>query len=377
MLVQAAHYKKRIGATIATSLFLACSSCGQDVSETDASKQVVNIYSWSDYIAPETIPKFEAETGIKVNYDTYDSTYLVDTKLLSGRTGYDVVMHAGQNSTRLIPLGIFTPLDKSRLQHWDDQDPDVVKLLEAYEGTTDHSAIYTWGSTGIAYNLDMVLTRAPEANLESGDLLFKPEIVSKLADCGVTMLDEADDVFPMALTYMGRDPNSTDAEDVQAVEDLIARVRPFIRYFSSTKMINDLPNQEVCVAMSWSGDYAQAAARAVEVGRNIDLRYSVPIEGSRLWFDGMYIPSDANNKNNAYKFIDFMMRPENIAAVSNFVYYANGVVTSKPFLLPEVLNNPGIYPDESVRDRLFIATVLPLKQERVRNRAFARIKSGI
>ena len=365
-------------ALLATVTLACVAGCGGESAATNiTATKVVNVYSWTDYIAPDVLTRFEAETGIKVNYDTYDSSYLVDTKLLAGRTGYDVLAHAGQNATRLIPLGVFAPIDPKRLPHWDEQDPDVIALASAYQGVTEHSVLYTWGSTGFAYNVDMVLARVPNAPLKSGALLFDPEIVSRLADCGVSYLDEPEDVIPLALAYLGRDPNSTSQLDVQAVEDLIGEVRPFIRYFSSTKMINDLPNEEVCVAMSYSGDYAQAAARATEVGRSLQLAYSVPLEGSRLWFDSLYIPSDAPNEKHAYQFIDFIMRPENIAEISNYIFYANGIATSKPMVRDELLNDPGIYPDAEVFERLFIALPVPPKASRLRNRAWARIKSGL
>lgn len=368
-------YKRALLAGVAVACIVGCSA--EATTSGSAAAKVVNVYSWSDYIAPDVLTRFEAETGIEVNYDTYDSSYLVDTKLLAGRTGYDVLAHASQNATRLIPLGVFERLDSTRLTHWDEQDPEVIALASAYDGVMEHSVLYTWGSTGFAYNIEMVQARIPNAPLKSGALLFDPEIVRRLADCGVTYLDEPEDVIPLALAYLGRNPNSTSQVDIQAVEDLIGAVRPFIRYFSSTKMINDLPNEEVCVAMSYSGDYAQAAARAAEVGRTIQLGYSVPLEGSRLWFDSLYIPSDAPNKDHAYAFIDFIMRPENIAEISNFIFYANGIVTSKPLVRAELLNDPGIYPDAEVFERLFIATPIPPKASRLRNRAWARIKSGL
>ena len=352
-------------------------ACSSDTAATDEAG-VVNVYTWSDYIAPDTIERFEAETGLEVNYDTYDSSYIVDTKLLAGGTGYDVVFHAGQNAAKLIPLELFEELDRTRLPLWDDQDPNVLAMIESYPGTAAHSVIYTWGSTGFAYNLDMIRERLPaDTDLESADLIFNPAVVSRLADCGVTLLDEADDVFPLALAYLGLDPNTTDAAAIDRAEELLRSVRPYVRYFSSTKMINDLPNQEVCVAMSWSGDYAQAAARASEVGRNVELRYSVPREGSRLWFDGMYIPADAPHSDNAYRFIAFIMRPDVIADITNYIYYANGMRSSLPLVDPAIVNDPGIYPDDSVRDRLFIFETRSMKEQRQLNRAWARIKSGL
>ncbi len=355
---------------------LAACSGGQAERE-DAGAAVVNVYNWSDYVAPTTLSRFERETGIRVNYDTYDSSEIVDAKLLAGRTGYDVIVHSGQFSARLIPVGVYQPLDKSRLPNWKNLDPAILRQVEAYPGANDYSAVYMWGTTGFSYNVDMVRERLPDAPLDSARMIFDPEIVSQLADCGVTLLDSPSDVFPMVQMYLGLGYDSMAPEDILAAEEQLMKVRPYIRYFSSTKMINDLPNREVCVAMSWSGDYAQAAARAEEAGVPVDLAYTVPVEGSALWFDGLYIPTDAPHPDNAYRFINFILRPDVVAEISNYVYYANGNLASKPLLDPAVANDPGIYPDEAVTRRSHLVPVVPPKLERTRTRAWARVKSGI
>ena len=357
-------------------LMLAACSGGQAERE-DAGAAVVNVYNWSDYVAPDTLSRFERETGIRVNYDTYDSSEIVDAKLLAGRTGYDVIVHSGQFSARLIPVGVYQPLDRSRLPNWKNLDPAILRQVAAYQGANEYSAVYMWGTTGFSYNVDMVRERLPDAPLESARMIFDPEIVSRLADCGVTLLDSPSDVFPMVQMYLGLAYDSMAPEDIRAVEEQLMKVRPYIRYFSSTKMINDLPNREVCVAMSWSGDYAQAAARAEEAGVEVDLAYTVPMEGSALWFDGLYIPVDAPHPDNAYRFINFILRPDVIAEISNYIYYANGNLASKPLLDPAVANDPGIYPDGAVTRRSRLAPVVPPKLERLRTRAWARVKSGI
>ena len=358
------------------SLLLA--ACTPDpASHERSNEKVVNVYSWADYIAPTTIDRFEAEYGIKVNYDFYDSSEMVDAKLLAGSSGYDVVMHSGQFAARLIPLGIFTQLDKTRFDNLDSLDPAILEQISTYDRVNDFGMPYMWGSTGFSYNVDMLQERIPDIPFDSGEILFNPEVVSKLADCGVTFLDSATDVLPMALAHLGLDPNSIDERSISQAEKLISDVRPYVRYFSSTKMLMDLPNKEVCVAMSWSGDYASAAARAKEAGIDINLQYSVPGEGGALWFDSMFIPIDAPHLDNAYLFINFVMRPDIIAEITNHINYANAVLTSAPYLRPEVLKDPAIYPDEAMMEILYPVIPVEPKLERIRNRAWARIKSGI
>jgi putrescine transport system substrate-binding protein len=301
----------------------------------------------------------------------------VETKLLTGGTGYDVVVHSGQYSARLIPLGIFRPLDRSRLPSWQHLDPAVLKILEHYDPGNVYSAPYMWGSTGFAYNVDLVKERIPDAPLDSGAMIFDPAVLSKLADCGVSFLDSPTDVIPMALVYLGHDANSTDPEELRAAEALLTAVRPYVKYFSSARILNDLPNREVCIAMSWSGEYALARERAAEAGVDIHLAYSVPREGSVFWFDGIFIPADAPHPENAHRFIDFLLRPKVIAAITNETRYANAVIASQPFLEPEILADPAIYPTPAVVRLLQLPKSFAPKTERLRTRAFARVKAGL
>lgn len=358
----------------AVLLLFACSSASDDPS---GKANVVNVYNWADYVAPDTLQKFEDEYGIKINYDIYDSSEVVDVKLLAGSSGYDVVIHSNQFSSRLAPIGVFEKLDKSRFENIDNLDPEVLASIGVYEEVEDYQVPYHWGTTGYAWNVQMVRERLPDHPMDSGDVLFDPDVVSRLADCGVSLLDGPTDLLPMVLAYLGRDPNAVDDESLAAAEAQLKLVRPYIRYFSNQKMISDLPNKEVCVAMSWSGDFAQAATRAAEAGLEIDLRYTVPREGSGLWVDGIYIPSDAPHKNNAYKFIDFLMRPDIAADIANTVFYANANAASWPLIAPEILNDTAIFPDEEVWKRLYPILSPDPKRERPRTRAFARIKSGI
>lgn len=366
--------------TITTTALGICAAlvliaCGNDSpGEDDAN--VVSVYNWADYIAPGILEQFEAETGIKVNYDVYDSSEVVDVKLLAGNSGYDVVVHSNQFSSRLAPIGVFEKLDFSRLPNIRNLDPNVMERIR-YDAVADYNVPYHWGSTGYAWNVEMVRQRLPDHPMDSSDVLFDPEVISKLADCGVSLLDGPTDVFPMVLAYLGRDPNAVDDESLAAAKEQIQRVRPYLRYFSNTKMMTDLPNREICVAMSWSGDYAQAQARAEEAGVDIELRYTIPKEGSGLWVDGLYIPSDAPHKDNAYRFLDFMLRADIAAANVNNSHYANANGASWKLLEPEILNNPAIFPTDEVWDVLYPIKTADPKRERPRTRAYASAKSGI
>ncbi|HLT90892.1 MAG TPA: polyamine ABC transporter substrate-binding protein [Woeseiaceae bacterium] len=370
----------RAPVAVLLALSMLCSaSCsrGDTTEQRPAGRNVLNVYNWSDYVAPDTISNFEREYGIRVNYDVYDSSEIVDAKLLAGRSGYDVVFHSYQFASRLTPLGIFRKLDTSRLDNLRYLNDELLEKISLYEAVEGYAVPYLWGSTGFAYNYDMVRARLPDAPLDSAAMIFDPEVVSKLADCGVTLLDSGTDVIPMVLAYLGRDPNAVDPDSLAAAEAQLDLVRPYIRYFSSTKMISDLPNREVCVAMSWSGDYAQASARAAEAGIDIDLRYTMPKEGSGLWVDGMFIPADAPHPDNAYLFMNYILRPEVTADISNFVFYANANEASRPLIRPEVLEDPGIYPDEAAWDLFYPVYFGDPARERLRTRTWARVKSGI
>jgi putrescine transport system substrate-binding protein len=344
---------------------------------TAGEEKLLNIYNWADYIGPDTISNFEKEYGIKVNYDLYDSTEVVEAKLLSGSTGYDVVFHGFRYSSRLIPIGVYQPLDRRQLPLIDNLDPWVLSMMQAYDPGNRYGIPYMWGTTGFAYNVDMVAARMPDAPVRSGAMLFDPEVVAQFADCGVSLLDEPTDVIPMVLLYLGLNPNSLDPADLARAEAQLKAVRPYVRYFSSARMINDLPNEEICVAMSWSGDYAQAMTRASEVGAEVDLAYTAPVEGSMLWFDGIFIPSDAGHPGNAHLFINYLLRPRVIADVSNTLFYANANAASMDYVLPGIVNNSAVYPPLSERDRFDVGVVFGPKEERKRTRAWSRVKTGL
>lgn len=342
-----------------------------------AEEKVLNVFTWPDYIAPDTIANFEAEYGIKVNYDVYDSTEMAEARLLAGRTGYDVVAHAERYSARLIPIGIYRPLDRSKLGNWGNLDPWVLKTLESADPGNRHGVPYLWGTTGFTYNVKLIRERMPDAPVASGDMIFKPEVARHFADCGITFVDEPTDVIPMVLIYLGHDPNSLDPVHLAEAEQVLKSVRPYIRYFSSAKMLIDLPNEEVCIAMSWSGDYAQAMFRARQAGRPVELAYTVQSEGALAWFDLWFIPADAPHPDNAHLFLNYLLRPEVAAAISNETRYATPNVKALPLLLPEVRNDPAVYPPDEIRLNLQKGVLHDPKQERLRSRLWSRVKTGL
>jgi putrescine transport system substrate-binding protein len=342
-----------------------------------AEEPVLNVYNWADYVAPDTIRNFEREYGIRVNYDLYDSTEVVEAKLLAGSTGYDVVFHSYRYSSRLIPIGVYQPLDPAKLDRSDNLDQWVLAKMQAYDPGNRYGVPYMWGTTGFAYNVDRVRERMADAPVDSAAMLFDPTVVARFADCGVSLLDEPTDVIPMVLLYLGLDPNSLEPRDLAAAEAQLKAVRPYIRYFSSARMLNDLPNEEICVAMSWSGDYAQAMMRAAEVGAPVNLAYTAPREGSMLWFDGIFIPADADHADNAHTFIDYLLRPEVIGDISNETHYANANAASLPYVDPEIVADAAVYPPDDERGRFDVGIIYGPKQERLRTRAWSRVKTGL
>lgn len=358
---------------------LALAGCATESDSDIVETNVVNIYNWADYIAPDTVDKFEAEYGIKVNYDVYDAGAVADVKLLTGNSGFDVIVHSNWRSSPLAPIGVFEKLDFSRLPNIVHLDPDMVEHLNIYKKVEDYMVPYHWGTTGYAWNADLVRERLPDHPMTTWDVLFDPEVISKLAGCGVSLLDDSSDTLSATFAYLGGEPEQYDVSDenLAMAEAQLEKVRPYVRYFSNEKMMSDLPNKEVCVAMSWSGDFAQAQVRAEEAGIDIDLRYTVPNDGSRLWVDGIYISSDAPHRDNAYKFINFMLRPDIAAANANYTFYANANRSSWELMNPEVLDNPAIFPDALVWERIYALPVTDVKRIRPLTRAFARVKSGL
>jgi putrescine transport system substrate-binding protein len=342
----------------------------------DATEKVLNIYNWSDYIAADTIANFEKETGIKVRYDVFDSNEVLEAKLLAGNTGYDIVVPSASFVARQIKAGIFQPLDKTKLPNYANLDPELMKVLAGYDAGNQHIVPWLWGTTGIGYNVKKIKERMPDAPIGSWDLILKPEIVAKFKDCGVTMLDSPAEVVPTSLRYLGLPTGSQNAADLAKAEALMMTVRPSIKYFHSSQYINDLANGEICLVMGWSGDVFIARDRAAEANNGNEIAYFIPREGALMWFDTMGIPKDAKHTDNAYKFLDYVMRPKVIAAVSNLVKYPNGNAASTQYVDEAIRNDPAIYPDAATKANLFPNVVNTPEYDRLATRAWTRIKTN-
>lgn len=339
-------------------------------------EKVLNVYNWSDYIAEDTIQKFEDQTGIKVNYDVFDSNELVEAKLLTGNSGYDVVVPSASFLKRQIQAGLFQKLDKSQIPNLANADETLMKAVESADPGNEYAAIYMWGTTGFGYNVDMINERMPDAPVDSWDMIFNPDVVSKFADCGVSLLDAPAEVTAAALNYLGLDPQSENPDDLAKVEELMGKIRPYIRYFHSSQYISDLANGDTCLAHGYSGDILQARDRASEADAGVKINYVIPKEGAVVWFDMMAIPADAPHPQNAMKFINFIYEPQITADISNYVFYANANAKSYDLVDPEVTGDPGIYPSDEVRAKLFALPTYSQKFDRLLTRAWTRIKTG-
>ena len=345
---------------------------------TAGEEKVLNIYNWSDYIAEDTIANFEKETGIKVNYDVFDSNEVLEAKLLAGNTGFDLVVPSLSFLSRQIQAGVFMPLDKSKLTNYKNLDEDLMKRIAALDKDNAHAVPYLWGTTGIGYNVNKVKeVLGDDAPVDSWALIFDPENLKKLKSCGVAFLDAPVEVIPAVLNYLGEDPNTFDTKLIQGkAQDLLMKLRPYITYFHSSQYINDLANGDICVALGWSGDILQAADRAAEAKNGVEVAYVIPKEGAAMWFDMMAIPKDAKHPDNALKFINYILRPDVIAAISNYVWYANPNSASRPLVDKEILDDPGIYPTPETEKKLYTFAVLPPAVDRVYTRTWTRVKTG-
>ena len=355
---------------------LGLSSCGTNEEETNI-KQEVRVYNWSDYIADSTIREFEKETGIDVTYDVYDSNEILEGKLLSGNTGYDIVGPSSEFMGRQIIAGVYQKLNKDALYNYDNLDPAMMNLLENLDPDNAHSIPYLWGTTGIGYNKQKAIEiMGADFAMDTLDVVFVPEIIAKFQHCGVAFLDAPSEMFKAALHYLGLNPNSQNPKDYQEQStELFKNVRPYIQYFHSSKYINDLANGDICLAFAWSGDVLQAADRASESGNGVQIEYKIPKEGTLMWFDMLAIPADAPNPGNAHKFLNYILKPEVIAEISNKVNFANANIPSKSLIKADSLNNPDIYPEEELMRKLFLAKILPPDIDRVMTRQWVDIKS--
>ncbi|ANI28686.1 spermidine/putrescine ABC transporter substrate-binding protein [Yersinia entomophaga] len=343
-----------------------------------AEEKILHVYNWSDYIAPDTLVNFQKETGIKVVYDVFDSNEVLEGKLMAGSTGFDLVVPSASFLERQLSAGVFKPLDKNKLPNYKNMDPELLKLVSQHDPENKYAIPYLWATTGIGYNVDKVKAAlGTDAPINSWDLVLKPENLEKLKSCGVSFLDAPSEIFATVLNYLGKDPNSSDAADYTGpATDLLLKLRPNIRYFHSSQYINDLANGDICVAVGWAGDVMQASNRAKEAKNGVNVAYSIPKEGALAFFDVFAMPADAKNQDEAYLFLNYLMRPEVIANISNHVFYANANKAATPLVNPDVRDNPGIYPPADVRAKMFTLKVQSPKIDRVMTRAWTKFKTG-
>ena len=339
--------------------------------------RVVNVYNWSDYIDPKVLEDFSKETGIKVQYDTFDANETLETKLLAGKSGYDVVVPTAYFLERQIKAGVFQKLDKSKLPNLANVWPEIARRLAAYDPGNVHAVNYMWGTTGIGYNVKAMRERlGADATIDSWDVVFKPELLTKFKDCGVHMLDSAEDIMPAALHYLGLNPNSTDAKELQRAADLLMTVRPSVRKFHSSEYLNALAGGEICLVVGWSGDIKQAQKRAAEAKSGVEIGYAIPKEGAQMFFDNFAIPKDAVHVAEAHAFINYMLEPEVAAKNSNLVSYANGNLASQKFIDKSVLDDRGVYPDAATMSRFYIVNARDQRTQRAINRLWTKVKTG-
>jgi putrescine transport system substrate-binding protein len=344
------------------------------VYDTDAEK-LVNVYNWSDYIEPTVLEAFEKETGIKVNYEVMDSNEMLETKLVAGRTGYDVVVPSANFLARQIKSGIYQKLDKSKLD-LKNLDPDITKRLEVFDPGNEYAVNYMWGTSGVAYNEEAIKAAMPDAPVDSFSMFWDPKVVSKFAKCGVSVLDAPSEIIGTVLIYLGKDANSENPDDLKAAEKVLLAARPYIRLINSSKYIEDLANGEICLALGWSGDTLQARDRAVEAQKPFTIKYNIPKEGAVMFFDNMAIPADASHVKNAHIFINYMLRPEVAAKNSNFLSYANSNAASWPMVSEEVKNNPNVFPTPEMMKKLVPDLPESAEFTRTLTRTWTRFRTG-
>ena len=339
--------------------------------------QEVRVYNWSDYIDEALLEKFEAETGLELIYDVFDSNEVLETKMLAGGSGYDVVVPTADFLQRQISAGAFQKLDKSKLTNLDNMWDVIEDRTSQYDPGNEYSINYMWGTTGLGVNVGKVTEILGEdAPLDSMDLVLNPENAEKLAACGIHFLDAPTEIIPMALKYIGEDPDSQDPDVIAKVEPVLMAVRPYIQKFHSSEYINALANGDICVAVGWSGDVLQARDRAAEADNGVEVAYNAFREGSLMWFDQMAIPVDAPNPEGAHVFLNFIMDAQNMADASNYVYYANGNAASQEFLVEDVIGDPAIYPGEETVENLYTKSPYDPRVQRTVTRLWTKIKSG-
>ena len=355
---------------------LALSLAAAVAGTAQADDKVLHVYNWSDYIAEDTLDNFQKETGIKVVYDVFDSNEVLEAKLLSGGSGYDVVVPSNQFLAKQIKAGVFQKLDKSKLPNWQNLNPDLMKALDNADPGNQYAFPYLWGTTGIGYNPEKVKAALGVDTIDSWDVLFKPENMEKLKSCGVAMLDAPDEVYAAALHYQGLNPNPTSTDDVAKAEELLMKVRPYITYFHSSKYISDLANGNICVAIGYSGDIYQAKARAEEAKNGVQVSYNIPKEGAGAFFDMLAVPADAKNVEAAHTFLNYLMKPEVMASITNYVQFPNGNAAATPLVDEALRTDPGVYPSPEVLKKIYTFPDLAPAVQRNMTRSWTKIKSG-
>ncbi|WP_331373343.1 polyamine ABC transporter substrate-binding protein [Sinorhizobium chiapasense] len=341
-----------------------------------AQERVVNVYNWSDYIDSSILEDFTKETGIKVVYDVFDSNEILETKLLAGGSGYDVVVPTAYFLQRQIAAGVFQKLDKSKLPNLPNMWNVIMERTAKYDPGNEYAVDYMWGTTGIGYNVDKMKEILGTDEKPNWDVIFKPEIAAKFKDCGIHLLDSPTDIVPSALAYLGLNPDSHEAADLEKAAELLTSIRPYVRKFHSSEYINALANGDICLAVGFSGDIFQARDRAAEAKAGVTVDYSIPAQGAQMWFDMLALPADAPHVAEAHEFINYMMKPEVIAKASNYVFYANGNKASQQFLDKEVLEDTAIYPSDEVMQKLFTITPFEPKEQRVLTRLWTKVVTG-
>ena len=347
------------------------------LSPARAEERTINFYNWSNYMAPGVLEDFTRETGIKVVYDTFDANETLETRLLAGKSGYDVVVPTGYFLQRQITAKVFLKLDKSKLPNLANAWPVVTSQLAIYDPGNNYGANYMWGTTGIGFNVKAVRERlGSTGKIDSWETVFKPDNLAKFRDCGIHMLDSADDIIPAALHFLRLNPDSNDPKDLERAVELLAKIRPLVRKFHSSEYLNALASGEICLVVGWSGDIKQAQKRAAAAKNGIEIGYSIPKEGAQMFFDNLGIPKDAAHVAEAHAFIDYLLRPEVAALNSNLVAYANGNLASQKFIDRSILEDKSVYPDASTMSRLYTVGARDQKSQRLINRLWTKIKTG-
>jgi putrescine transport system substrate-binding protein len=369
------HYPR---ATLLAALLLGAASltaCGGHTA-AGASDKALNVYNWAGYIAPDTVANFERETGIEVHYSTYESNEISETKLLTGHSNYDVVTSADAFFERQLHAGVYRKLDKTALPNSVNLDPEILQKLAVHDPGNSYAVPYLWTEAGLGYNVDKVRERLGSAEPDSWALVFDPQNAAKLKDCGIMIVDSPEDVLPSVLIYLGKDPNSHDPADWTAAADVLMQIRPFVRSIEAEGIIGDLANGSLCLGLTWGGEVTQARYRALEAHNGVNIHYFVPREGAVAGLDMLVIPADAPHPANAHKWLNYLMRPEVIADISNALKYPNGNKASLPFVQEAIKNDPAIYPDAKTRDKLFIEKMQSPEVKRLMTRLWTRFRTG-